>query len=158
MSYENITAENFIGQYNIQGRIPVVEVQSWIKENKGIPLRTFQLYAKEGLIPAPQFEGRKGYYKLGDFEILLKAIHILKCIKESPDIKQTTFLNIQDKYRNDLSQLYDILLPLVNMCPIVKYDDKGYHFSTSNNKVWIKILSELENGGLSIMSPENWTT
>ena len=140
--------ENFLKEFKPSGKIPVTKVQDWYKDNKGIPSRTFQLYCKEELIPSPEFEGRQGFYSLENFYMLCDIMHIVMWVKDSAKVRVTKLRRVLKKYSEKKRELVDMLLNLVDECPIYYSERRRgeYFYDKICDEIWGRVFSDLEKG------------
>lgn len=138
--------EEFLKEYKSSGKIPVTKVQDWYKDNKGIPLRTFQFYCKEGLIPSPKFTGRRGFYSLKDFYMLRDVMYLVAWIKDSAKVRTTKLRRILEKYPK--RKVMDMLLNLAEEFPIYYSDEveEEDFYDKICDEIWGRVFSDLEDG------------
>lgn len=144
----NMQIKDFLDLFSKDEKIPVTEVQGWIKENKHIPIRTFQWYVQEGLIPPPQFEGRNGFYRVDDFRLLVDIIRIIRTLKASMTVRFGELRDVLRKYNDNSRRIVDLLLNLIDEFPIFLHADETeeeYYYST-NDFVWSGTFDALIKG------------
>lgn len=140
--------EDFLKEFNTLGKIPVTKVQEWYKNQKGIPIRTFQFYCKEGLIPSPEFQGREGFYSLEDFYILRDIMYIVMWVKDSAKVRITKLRRVLRKYVKRKRELIDMLLNLTDEFPLYYTDevDEEDFYDRICDEIWERVFSDLEKG------------
>lgn len=136
---------DFLNEFKTDGKIPVVKVQNWFKENKGVPIRTFQWYCTEGLIRAPKFTGRKGFYTIDEFHIISDILRVASAIKASNTVRLANLYTASKAYSGK-AKLLDFLLNLIDNFPIYKADEQGedFYYNSINDEVWLRVFRLLE--------------
>lgn len=94
-----------------------------VLESIGLPLRTFQWYAKEGFIESPKYEGREGYYDRREAGIVATKLRVIKALRESPGIKLIVIRKLFKKYDKSIEDLLDILQGAIENYPARKIVD-----------------------------------
>jgi len=137
-----------LSKYSKSGKIPLSEVHDWYEKNKGIPIRTSQWYVQEEFIPAPSYEGRKGYYSLKDFKIVRETVYIIGWIKSSSKVKITRLKRVLKKYAKDRQAILNTLLNLVEEFPIYSTDDVNEEdrYDIFCDMLWKEVFDRLEKG------------
>lgn len=144
-------------------RMHLKDVRNVLRDEYGIPERTFQWYLSEDLIPQPQYEGREGYYDLEKIEIV-HFVCALRVMNREFDIPLKKASEILRRYEKNLKLLVDYLGGLAEEYPTTRFplamelsgmdqlDLSGRSVRNRSVRRWF--FSELEKGiDLKKLSP-----
>ena len=139
--------KEFLNKY-AEDKIPSIDIQTWFKDNKGLPPRTFQWYVREELLFSPKLiEGRHHFYTKDEFCLLVDMINVIQGLKESTLIRFSMLKKVFGKYKN-LRALVDQLLELTEKWPLYKPDQGGDepYYNNINDRVWKVAIERLGKG------------
>ena len=137
----------FLNKY-VEDKVPSIDAQTWFKDNKGLPPRTFQWYVREELLPSPKLiEGRHHFYTKDEFRLLIDMVNVIQALKESTLIRFSMLKKVFGKYK-DMRALVDQLLMLTEKWPIYKPDQGGEeaYYNNINDRVWKIAIERLGKG------------
>ena len=143
--------EQFVSKYEIDKKIPTQDIQDWVRENLGVPTRTFQWYAKEGLIPASQEkEGRNRFYSIEQFYAVVKWISITRALKRATTVRYTSLKKINSN-TNNLEKVIELLENMINNYPVYEFkkddfDNMTEVYNSVNDSIWGETVKRLEAG------------
>jgi DNA-binding transcriptional MerR regulator len=144
---EDVHLKEFLSKYTDNDKIPVAEIQNFFNMFYSIAPRTFQFYTKEGLLPAPNFEWRNGYYSKEEVGYIFDTIRIIQEVKGSMMIKLKTLRNIINRYKDKRKEILDALLEAIEHYPLRKPNGMNVlRYKSDNDKLLESIFNQLESG------------
>lgn len=130
------------------GRIPSLDIQRWCKENMIIPMRTFQWYTEEELLPTPKvIEGKFHYYTPEEVLNIVAIIGILRVVRRSSSVRLGSLKRILKKNKYSV-KVISFLQKMVQMYPIIRYDEEIDEacVSPENADIWRIAIERIEKG------------
>jgi DNA-binding transcriptional MerR regulator len=140
--------ENFIKAKSKDGNLYLTDIYDFLNTRFRVPIRTFQWYVQETLLPAPKYEGRVGFYYEKVGSIVLERIRLIKSLKEY-DVKFSTIKKIFDRNEGKDDALIDRLSTVIESYPLFERgadpDEPVYNWQ--NAKTIQKYCERLAGGG-----------
>lgn len=131
-----------------EGKLYLPDVYEFIKSRFMIPVRTFQWYVQEGLLPEPIDEGRTRYYPEELATQVLEKVRLLKALKEYSVIKFSVIKTIFEKYEKESPALIDLLSTAIENYPVFergRIPDEPV-FSWDNSEIMKELCNKLSRG------------
>lgn len=141
--------EDFINKNTEDGKVALSRIYEFLETRFRIPIRTFQWYAKQGLLPKPnEQEWKTKYYtKEAALETLQKARIITK-LKDYTGVDLSTIREIFKQYKNQAQAIIEELLNDIESYPAFYQEDQYADtlFDRKNNMIMKRICEDLANG------------
>ena len=156
-----MTAINdLIKNYTKEGRVPVSEVHQWYRRHRGIPIRNFQRYVSNGILPPPVYEGRNAYYSVDVLsEIIIPLMRMINGIKRSNRLELKHLRNLYNKNKTsnkeDMLKSFQYFMGLYKKRfdklaaehPIYSVSPSGdYEYSELNDLKWYEFFTKQYEG------------
>jgi len=140
--------EHYIKEKSVNGKIALSDSYDFLKTRFNIPVRTFQWYVQEGLLPRPDMQGKNGFYPDDVALEVLEKARLIKEMKKYSVIKFSTIKSIFDNYRERRLKLIEALTNLIEQFPPFERgsDPDEPVFSWENAEVVKRVCERMRRG------------